>query len=129
MRRGGLLLETLIALAIFTAAAGYTLLIIRDGSDAIDRAARRVAAVDLASARMAEIEAGIVSLAEAGDAGMDGLERLDGLQVEVATAPSAFEGLTLVEVLVYDTLAEEEQRNAEFPLARLSALLPGEVIE
>ena len=123
------MLETLIALAIFTAAAGYTLLIIRDGSDAIDRAARRVAAIDLASARLAEIEAGIVPLAEAGDAGMEGLERPDGLQVEIATAPSAYEGLTLVEVLVYDTRAEEAQRNAEFPLARLSALLPREVID
>ena len=129
MRRGGLLLETLIALAVFTAAAGYTLLAIRDGTVAVDRAARKVVAIELAASRLAEIEAGITSIGDGEDAGMEGLERSDGLEIEIATAPSAYEGLTLVEVLVYDTLSEDQQSDLDLPLARLSTLLPREVTE
>ena len=60
MRRGALLLETLLALALFVGAAGYTLVVLRDAIASTDRLERRAEALDLAGSRLAAIEAGIV---------------------------------------------------------------------
>ena len=60
-RRGGLLLETLIAIAIFVGIATFALGAVRDSVVAAERARLRIVAVDLASSRIAEIEAGLVS--------------------------------------------------------------------
>ncbi|MCH2160877.1 MAG: hypothetical protein MK085_03275 [Phycisphaerales bacterium] len=123
------MLEILIALAVFTAAAGYTLLAIRDGAEATDRAARRVVAIDLAASRLAEIEAGIVAIEDGADFGMDDFDRSDELEVEIISSPSAFDGLTMVEVLVYDTSLDALDDTEPLPLAHLSALLPRENLE
>ena len=56
-RRGGLLLETLIAIAIFVGVATFALGAVRDGILAAERAKLRIAAVDLASSRIAAVEA------------------------------------------------------------------------
>ena len=62
MRRGALLLETLLALAIFTTAAGFTIMAIRDGSASAERATLKSRAVDMAASHLASIEAGIIPL-------------------------------------------------------------------
>ncbi|MFM1833427.1 MAG: hypothetical protein RLZZ461_1743 [Planctomycetota bacterium] len=128
-RRGGLLLEVVIALALLVMVGLFALGGARDGLAAADRAARRAAAVDLAASRLAEIEAGIVSLDAVGDlqdASLDdeavGFE--DELPrwpfaVEVETSPSGFEGLVRVEVVV--RLDDEVEDPIE--LARLVTLV------
>jgi hypothetical protein len=128
-RRGGLLLEVVIALALLVMVGLFALGGARDGLAAADRAARRAAAVDLAASRMAEIEAGIVSLDAVGDlqdASLDGeaigfedeLPRWP-FAVEVKTSPSGFEGLVRVEVVV--RLDDEVEDPIE--LARLVTLV------
>lgn len=126
-RRGGLLLETLVALAILVMVGLFALAGARRGLDATDRAARRAAAVDLAASRLAEIEAGIIDIDAVGDlnalpATLEG--RLDEAPprwpfvIEVTTGPSEFPGLVRAEVLV---IVEEEDEAVE--LARLAALV------
>ena len=109
-RRGGLLLEVVISLALLVMVGLFALGGARDGLAAAERSARRAAAVDLAASRLAEIEAGIVSLDAIGDlqdvdpeGGLAGFEDMPPpwpFAVEVETAPSSFDGLVRVEVVV-----------------------------
>ena len=121
MRRGALLLETLLAMALFVAAAGYTLVVLRDAIASADRLERRSEALALAGSRLAAIEAGIISMTSE-----EGLEeevaRETGMQVEVSVSRSTIEGLSLVEVRVLDLSGDD---TGEPPtLARLASLLP-----
>ena len=68
-RRGAVLLETLLALAIFVAVAMITLGITGSAMDAMGRDRLHALAGDLASARFAELSAGTVSFAELRDSG------------------------------------------------------------
>lgn len=105
-RAGGILLETMIAVAVFTAAAA---LLLRTSTQAIadlDLAEQRSMAIDLARSAIARLEAGAVNLADlrAGrvtpeDEGSALEESL--FRVQVATRRSAFPGLTVVEVSVH----------------------------
>lgn len=94
---GAILLETLLAIALFAGAALFVIGALRDSAAATERAALRTRAADLARTALSEIEAGLASESEVvrRESGVD-----DGLRLEVRTAPSAFEGLTLVEVAV-----------------------------
>ena len=132
-RRGGLLLEVLIALALLVMVGLFALNGARDGLDAAERAARRAAAVDLAASRLAEIEAGLVDLDAVGDlqavslddetAGFEDEPPRWPFAVEVDTSPSGFDGLVRVEVVVRlddpDALAQSEP----IELARLVTLV------
>ena len=128
-RRGGLLLEVLIALAILVMVGLFALSGARDGLAAAERAARRAAAVDLAASRLAEIEAGLVSLDAIGDlqdasfgdddAGFEDEPSGPPFIVEVETSPSVFDGLTRVEVAVL----VEELDGGTIELARLVTLV------
>jgi hypothetical protein len=128
-RRGGLLLEVVISLAMLVMVGLFALGGARDGLAAAERAARRAAAVDLAASRLAEIEAGIVSLDAIGDlqdadleGGLAGFEDQPPpwrFAVEVETAPSSFDGLVRVEVVV--RLDDPDQ--APIELARLVTLV------
>ena len=130
-RRGGLLLETLIALAILVMVGLFALAGARDGLSAAERSARRAAAVELAATRLAEIEAGLVSLDDVGDLAAISLEEDDlgfedessvwPFSLEVESAPSAFEGLSRVEVVVL--LEDPETDAAPIELARLVTLV------
>lgn len=117
--RGGLLLETLLSLAILIMVGLFALSIARDSADATERAARRVAAVEVAANRIAEIEAGLVALDAIGDL-VDGaagdpdsefdasVEPRWGFAVTVETSPAEIEGLARVEVTVRDENDEGE---------------------
>ncbi len=130
-RRGGLLLETLIALAILVMVGLFALAAARDGLSASERSARRAAAVELAASRLAEIEAGIVSLDEVGDLSALSLDEDEfGFEdepprwpftLEVESSPSAFEGLSRVEVVVL--LDDPETDVDPIELARLVTLV------
>lgn len=129
-RQGGLLLETLLSLALLVMVGLFALSIARDSVEATERAARRVAAVELAASRIAEIEAGLISLDAIGDLA-DGLAEDSESEfdasveprwrfvVSVETSPAEIEGLARVEVTVRD-----ENEQGEGPvLASLVALV------
>jgi hypothetical protein len=111
-RRGAMLLEVMLALALFVGAASFCLAATRSLFSAMERIDRRQRVIDLARSRLAELEAGQVTLGElrgewAGDVGSRPED--DDLAVEVAgpvweieveTSPSEFPGLTLVELTV-----------------------------
>lgn len=128
-RSGGLLLETLVAVAIFVGVATFSLAAVRDGIVAAERARLRLVAVGLATSRIAEVEAGIVSPWSVGesdvvddDAGFDAED--SSLQIEMETSPSEFEGLVRVEVSVYEREPDASTATSPRRLARLVSLVP-----
>lgn len=128
-RRGGLLLETLVAVAIFVGVATFSLAAVRDGIAAAERARLRLVAVGLATSRIAEIEAGLVSPWSVGEA--DELDEDSAFDVEDSTlrlemeaAASNFDGLVRVVVSVYQEASESSAADPPRRLARLIALVP-----
>ena len=63
-RRGGILLEVTLAIAIFAAAGSITLAATRSVFRSLDRSRRLLEAVDLARSRLSELEAGLIDLAD-----------------------------------------------------------------
>ncbi|MAH66803.1 MAG: hypothetical protein CMJ27_10525 [Phycisphaerae bacterium] len=128
-RRGGLLLETLVAVAIFVGVATFSLAAVRDGIAAAERARLRLVAVGLATSRIAEIEAGLVSPWAVGevDAG-DDASAFDAepspLRLEMEAGPSDFDGLVRVMVSVYEEEVDPSPLIEPRRLARLVALVP-----
>lgn len=93
--RGSVLLEVLLATAVF-AFAGIVVLGVVDGSVADGaRAARRSLAMDVARSQLSRMEAGISTDAQEDSAST-------GLRVESRMEPSDFPGLALAVVEVYD---------------------------
>lgn len=66
--RGGVMLELLVSIAIFVAAATFTLSALGTALDGARRAELRARAADLADSRLAQLDAGLVSIGELGDA-------------------------------------------------------------
>ncbi|MCP4834580.1 MAG: hypothetical protein GY895_07405 [Phycisphaera sp.] len=126
--RGGLLLETLLALVILVMIGTLALGVARDAIKATERADRRAAAVELAATRMAEIEAGLIDPDSVGDLedspSEDDRPGPDAprwrFMVAVETAPSAFDGLLRIEVVVRE---EDEEGSEAVELARLVSLV------
>ncbi|MEE2972654.1 MAG: hypothetical protein VX672_05970 [Planctomycetota bacterium] len=126
--RGGLLLETLLALAILIMVGLLALGVATDATTATEESDRRAAAVELAASRIAEIEAGLVDLDAVGDLqeigfddepiGVDAPRRR--FQVEVESSPSSFDGLVRVEVVVRE---DDEVGGETVELARLVTLV------
>jgi hypothetical protein len=128
-RRGGLLLETLVAVAIFVGVATFSLAAVRDGIAAAERARMRLVAVGLASSRIAEVEAGLVSPWTVGEAdGADGESTLEAegspLRLEMEAGPSSFDGLVRVVVSVWEQEVDSSSADPPRRLARLVALVP-----
>lgn len=120
MRRGAVLFELLVALAVFVVAASTLLATFGDVLGSIDRDTTTARAVDLARTRMSELEAGLVTIedlrsegpratsgGQTGSAEANGADAEDeatnreGLFVTASTTRSAFPGLTLVEIRVF----------------------------
>lgn len=126
--RGGLLLETLLALVILVMIGTLAVGVARDAIKATERSDRRAAAVELAATRMAEIEAGLIEPESVGDLEESPLEDDDSgpdaprwrFVVGVETSPSAFEGLLRIEVVVRET---SEVGADDVELARLVSLV------
>lgn len=101
--RGGILLELLVAIAIFAAGAALTLTALRSALDGVRRAEMRARAEDLAASRLAELDAGLVSIGDLrdsgeedgdGDAAGPGDDAL-AVTIEVLPAPGAARGSAL----------------------------------
>ena len=129
--RGGLLLETLLALAILVMVGLLALGIARDAARATEGSDRRAAAVELAASRIAEIEAGLVDLDAIGE--VDAVDLDDDrvgsdavrwrLRVDVETFPSTFDDLVRLEVVVRE---DDEESGETRELARLVTLVEAE---
>jgi type II secretion system protein I len=98
--RGSILLEVLLAIAIFAFAGVVVLGVMQETVAAGARAERRALAMDLARTRLADVESGMVDdepMAEA-----PGVDPRRGLRVEHRLEPSEHVGLALVVVEVWD---------------------------
>lgn len=114
-----MLLETLLALAVFATAVAFCYAALRSARSGIDRAQRLAIATEIAATRLAEIESGALGASALRDA-TDGIDRLgsedfrerrvggddelpfDGFTIEVDVERSDFEGLSLVTVTVQE---------------------------
>ena len=105
--RGAILLEMMLALSLFLAAAGFTLLAIQGGLRASVRAAEHGQALNLASSTIAAIQAGVEQ------------DEDPIFEVEVERSASGHTGLVHVEVRVL-------RRASEKVMVTLDALLPSE---
>ena len=115
-RRASILLEVLLATAVF-AFAGIVVLGAIDGTVAAGaRAGRRSEAMDLARSALARLEAGIDD---------DGT-RDPGLRVEVRTEPTDFPGLALAVVEVFDDAAARAGSDDAPRVAVLRQLVRGD---
>ena len=121
-QRGSVLLEVLLATAVFSF-AGIVVLGVVDGTVADGaRAARRSLAMDVARSQLARMEAGM------SDDSQDDRAVL-GLRVESHMEPSDFPGLALAVVEVYDEQSDgrnDEASNEPPRLAVLRQLLRGD---
>lgn len=114
-QRGSVLLEVLLATAVFSF-AGIVVLGVVDGTVADGaRAARRSLAMDVARSQLARMEAGI------SDDSQDD-RAVFGLRVESHMEPSDFPGLALAVVEVYDEQADERSDEASNDPPRLAVL-------
>ena len=137
-RRGGILLETLLAITLFVVAALAVLQATSQANRAVERAAVLQRAVDLATTRMAELEIGLLGIGDLRS--LDDLPRPefgafdDGpaeerLRIEASTERSPHAGLTLVELTVLDSEdpATDGGARAVFVLRKLVRLRDGVV--
>lgn len=108
-RRGALLLELLLSVALFTMCALVILSVATDVLSSVESARRRQEAVDVARTVLASLEAGLATVQNVDDL-VQG-ERAEGgpldeedrrWQIDVETEPSQFPGLTVVTVIVRD---------------------------
>jgi len=114
-QRGSVLLEVLLATAVFSF-AGIVVLGVVDGAVADGaRAARRSLAMDVARSQLARMEAGI------SDDSQDD-RAVPGLRVESRMEPSDFPGLTLAVVEVYDEQSDGRSDEATTDPPRLAVL-------
>jgi hypothetical protein len=114
-QRGSVLLEVLLATAVFSF-AGIVVLGVVDGTVADGaRAARRSLAIDVARSQLARMEAGI------SDESRDDRAVL-GLRVESHMEPSDFPGLALAVVEVYDEQPDGRSDEASNDPPRLAVL-------
>ncbi len=111
-RRGALLLEVLLSIALFAGASAFALGAVRSVFDALDRAKRQQEAVDIATSKMAELEAALITVRDLRsewmgqigtyepDLEFDASNNSLRWEIDVQTYPSEFAGLNLVELTV-----------------------------
>lgn len=120
-RRGALLLELLISLAIFSATAMLVLVALRDLQRSMERAATRQAALDEARSVLARLEAGAMNINDLrGEVGED--EDSSRFRIRAKTAPTEYRNLTLVELEV--RTGEGAMERVECRLRQLVELRP-----
>ena len=124
-RRGGVLFEVMLAVALFVGAATFTLASVRSVTRTLERTRLQQEAVDFARSRMAELEAGLTTLGGIrGDADTDDPNSTDfdaaaqhpRWHIEVSTARSEFGSLTLVELTVIENMPADLEAKGESPM-------------
>jgi Tfp pilus assembly protein PilV len=129
-RRGGMLLEVIVSLAIFVVAGGAILNLVTQTMTGLERSREQARAADLARSAMAKIEAGIetaqtlngpVERSAEGAAAVGGVGG-EGWELEIDTEPSQFRGLTRVSVNAVKRVGEAARVEAEYLLVQLVRL-------
>ncbi len=134
--RGAMLLEVMLAVGLFVGSAAFCLGVTRSLFESLQRADRRHLAVDLARSKLAELEAGLVTLQDlrgewSGAVGSRPRDDLESTapgpvwEIDVTTSLSEYAGLSLIELTVmevfHDTGADRDD-TVSFTLRRLIAL-------
>ena len=133
---GAMLLEVMLAVGLFVGSAAFCLAVTRSLFASLQRTDRRHLAVDLARSKLAELEAGLVTVQElrgewsgaVGSRPEDDLETMAPgpiWEIDVTTSLSEYPGLSLIELTVmeifHDTGADRDDA-VSFTLRRLIAL-------
>lgn len=126
LRRGALLVEVVLALAIFVMAGGAIVNLLSQSMLGVDRSREQARAADLARSAMAKIEAGI----ETPQTLSGPLERSEegatqagrGWELEIDTDASQFRGLTRVTVTALKRSPSGAAVEASFKLVQLVRL-------
>jgi len=132
-RRGGILLEVMVSMAIFIAAAAFVLSATRNVFSGLERSMRDQQAVDLARSKMAELDAELVSIMDLRDGVIRSVGSIEAYRdedgpvdsrpawiIEVSTERSEHANLTLVELTVReDRVGEDAARYTLRQLIRL----------
>jgi hypothetical protein len=146
IRRGAVLFELLVSIAIFLTASAFTLGAVRSVVGTLDRSRREAIAVDIACSKMAELEAGLITLSdlrlsEGRVVSVGSFEALaeDDMhdlnpfarewEITAESSPTEFEGLTLIELTVaevVDAYADDDDPAVSFTLRQLVALIEEE---
>lgn len=111
MRRGMILLEILLSIALFVGAGAFCLASTRSVLDSLDRGRRQAEALDLARSKLTELDAGLISITQleaewsgaVGSYAPDAQERLGAdlpWRIEVDSAPTEYGDLSLVTLTV-----------------------------
>jgi type IV secretory pathway TrbL component len=115
--RGGILFEVLLSVALFVGAAAFALGCVKSVFSALQRARREQEAVDLARSKMAELEAGLITLADLRGQPIDAVGSMSSSAMsaggsigahprwiaDIKTHRSEFTGLSLVELTVRES--------------------------
>lgn len=125
-RRGALLLEAMLALAIFVMAAAAVLTLVDGAREGMGRVRKDRHAADLARSAMAKLEAGLETpqtlngpvkswASETAETtvvsiGGDSSEAEGGWELHIETEPSQFKGLTSVTVRAFRPVAGDPER-------------------
>jgi hypothetical protein len=115
-RRGGILFEVVLAVALFGGAAAFTLASVRSVFTTLDQTRRQQELVDLARSKLAQLEAGLITLADlrGGQSAIDGspeVGRALGI-LDLKTSRTEFTGLTLVELTVGENIGGPTSENS-----------------
>jgi hypothetical protein len=102
--RGSILLETLLSIVLFVAAATFTLGALRNALESTARSALKAKAADAARSLLSELEAGIIG--EADLARERDRHREDGMILEATSERSSFPDLVFVEITVREDVRE-----------------------
>ena len=90
--RGAILLEVLLAIGLFVGAAAFCLGVTKSLFSALDRADRRRLAIDLARSKLAELDAGLISVQDLRGEWSGGVgSRQDDVELEVAASGPSWE--------------------------------------
>ncbi len=112
IRRGAVLFEVMLSVALFVGAAAFCLGATKSLFAAFERAGRRQFAVDLARSKLAELEAGLITVQDlrgewdggvgshVEDVDLEGASRARRWRFDIETSLSEFRGLSLVELTV-----------------------------
>ena len=139
--RGGILFEIMLSIAIFAGAALFTLRAVSNALVAFDRSARRQQAMDVARSTLAELEVGLITIADLRDRAEWDLSRdanqgRDRLRtqsdqshwvIEIETELTEYTDLTLVALSVRKSSGEDaagfdEENAISITLRQLMAL-------
>jgi hypothetical protein len=123
-RRGGILLEMVLAIGLFAGAAIFVLGTLRQASDSMRLAAAKQEALDEARSLMARLEVGLINVADLREGSAE-LARHETLAIRVRNAPTEFRGLTLIEIEVTEREAPGRSLCRLRQLVKLRGVAPG----